>query len=61
MAKSPEVFIMNKKWTVQNTKTKTIVDTFDTRGNAIEALDFRNTLCYALKIDSKNLYSIVFQ
>jgi hypothetical protein len=52
---------MNKKWRVQNTKTKTIVDTFDTRGNAIEALDFRNTLCYALNIDSKNLYSIVFQ
>ncbi len=52
---------MNKKWTVQNTKTKTIVDTCDTKGDAIEALDFRNTLCYALKIDSKNLYSIVFQ
>lgn len=61
MEKSPEVFVMNKKWTVQNTKTKTIVDTCDTKGDAKETLDFRNTLCYALNIDSKNLYSIVFQ
>lgn len=50
---------MKNKWTVLHTTTGNAVESCNTKREAYELLDFRNTLCYALNIKSKNLYQVV--
>lgn len=45
------------KWAVQYVPTGTLVEKFLTKKEANEVLDFRNTLCYALKVEPQ--YKIV--